>query len=694
MIKTILNKKFRYWTVPLALLALCIVGFGLLLPRLGFYWDDWAKILVSRIFGLEGYWEYYAEDRPISGWTHIFLTPILGNAPLNWQIFAFLMRWLSAWGMWWCFYNLWPQFKRQVTFTTLLFAVHPVFTLQPISVTFHQQWMQYALYFVSLGAMIQAYRKPDRIWLYMLLSILTQILQLSITEYFIGLELLRPVVLWFLVSQDQDTFRQRIRGVIKYGWPYMLILLGYVIWRLFFIQLPGEDPYRAEMLYALIEQPRSAAIKLVKNILMDTFYILVTSWAPPLYFGIDKLDISITPVIWGIAIISAAILAYYLVHLNGSDANREKEISNRIWIRQALVIGLLATVLGFLPAWITDRRVIFDFHSNRYAMPSMFAASLVVVAALEWISNQHLQKSVVISSLIGLALVFHIDISYDHSKLWSDQTSFFWQLHWRAPYLEPQTAILSEYEFFPNQGGFSTSAALNLLYPQPKDSEHLAYWFYGMRPRFVASASKPLGIYLKTQFRTLTYIGETPNSLIIYFDPNRANCMWVLGPDDQYNPDLSDFTKQMLPASNLERIKAEPITPGYPPTELFGSEPEHSWCYLYQKADWARQMQDWSQIVELADEARSQQGHHPADNRFKTPHEWLPFIEGYAYVSRWDDAQQLIIAAADMDIEKYAPGFCRLWKRFIADTPSSLEKDGASAEVFAHLECAELSAGN
>lgn len=62
--KKIAKLAFRDWTVWLALLFLCLVAFGLLLPFLGYYWDDWAKILVSRVFGLSGYWDYYAEDRP------------------------------------------------------------------------------------------------------------------------------------------------------------------------------------------------------------------------------------------------------------------------------------------------------------------------------------------------------------------------------------------------------------------------------------------------------------------------------------------------------------------------------------------------------------------------------------------------------------------------------------------------------
>ena len=37
---------------PLFMLLVAILAFGLMIPGLGFYWDDWAKILVSRLYGL------------------------------------------------------------------------------------------------------------------------------------------------------------------------------------------------------------------------------------------------------------------------------------------------------------------------------------------------------------------------------------------------------------------------------------------------------------------------------------------------------------------------------------------------------------------------------------------------------------------------------------------------------------------
>jgi len=63
------------------------------------------------------------------------------------------------------------------------------------------------------------------------------------------------------------------------------------------------------------------------------------------------------------------------------------------------------------------------------------------------------------------------------------------------------------------------------------------------------------------------------------------------------------------------------------------------------------------------------------DKAFSIPYypddqsEYLPFIEAYARIKRWDDAQKLTFSTADsMPILK--PALCALWQR--VDTETSL----------------------
>ncbi|NPV56069.1 MAG: hypothetical protein HPY76_05260 [Anaerolineae bacterium] len=673
-----------YWTTPIALLVLCWFSFGLLAPQLGFYWDDWAKMLVGKIFGLSGYWQYYAEDRPLSGWTHILLTPLLGYKPLNWQLFVLALRWLTSVGVWWLLTMLFPARPRLGVTATLIFAVYPVFAQQSIAVTFHQQWLQYCLFVLSLILTVLAFRRPRWDWLFTTLALVAMLAQLSITEYFVGIELLRPLILWFLLAGVAPP-RQRLWRWFRRYLPYFVLLAIYVVWRLFFIQLTGDDPYRAEMLYAFLQAPLGTVVSLLKTVFVDSFYLMVTQWAAPLDIGIELAIPPSATFAWGAGAAVALVLLLYLLALRDRDAPAQPD--DRRWLVQILLLGALGVLAGCLPAWITGRRLIEDFHANRYALPAMLGASLLWAGLLEWAVRPRLPKAVILTGLIALSLVFHLRTADEYRQIWQSQRDFFWQLSWRAPMLQPGTAVLSEEELFPNQGGFSTSAALNLLYPQPEGWHHLAYWYYGMQPRFQDSAANPIGIPLRTQFRTLTFEGETPASILVYYEPQRANCLWLLDESDSADPLLPALTRQMLPASDLARILPASAPEGYPSADLYGEEPAHDWCYFYQKAALARQRGDWVTVVTLGDTARKERGYHPADAYFKTPHEWQVFIEGYARQGDWNTAAELLLAADGIDTQDYLPSLCAFWQQLQAETPASPQKEAAAALVSEGMTC-------
>jgi hypothetical protein len=73
---------------------------------------------------------------------------------------------------------------------------------------------------------------------------------------------------------------------------------------------------------------------------------------------------------------------------------------------------------------------------------------------------------------------------------------------------------------------------------------------YTLKPRY-NHAPDSYEIGLSTQFRTLKFTGSTPNSLLLFNDSQAANCLWVLDPEDDDNPYLSDLTRAFLPSPIL-----------------------------------------------------------------------------------------------------------------------------------------------
>jgi hypothetical protein len=682
--------EFPIWSIPIALLVLAVLSFGILAPKMGFYWDDWAKIYVNEWQGSRGFWQYYLEDRPLSAWTHVVLTPFLGSSPLKWQIFGVLIRWATAWAFWWVLTLIWPKAKKNAVFAAALFLVYPLFTMQPLVVTFHQQWMQYLFYFLSLGWMILAVRKLRYRWLYLVLSLLMMAVHLSITEYFIAVELLRPVILWLVCAQDAG-WKPKLWRVIRIWLPYAILTLGFVVYRLFLIQLPGEDPNQVVLLDTLRTAPKEALINFAKTVFADGFYVLVTQWQSVLDIGVKEIFPLFPAAIklsWVVGGMVAILFLGYILQLK-KDGKEFKD-AHPNWVWQMLLVGVLAVLLGCLPAWAAGRRIWFDAHSSRYALPALFGASMVWTALFSWAVPKRLPRAIGMSLLLGLVVIAQVRNAAIYQKSWEDQLSFYWQLYWRAPMIQAGTAVLAQDELFSNQGSFAISSALNILYEgYPAAGEKTPYWFYALNPRFEASKDHPLDIPLNTQFRTFSFEGQTPDSILVAYDPGKMNCLWVLEAEDVDNTVLPALSKAMLPASNLSRILTDRETP--PSEEIFGKEPEKDWCYFYQKASLAKQNRDWQTVVALADEARSKVGYHPADQMFKTMQEWMVFIEGYMAVGELDKAAELSALVVERD-PAFGARVCRIWQ--MQDALSSTTGDAADQtrnEVMDQLHCADYS---
>jgi hypothetical protein len=672
------------WSVPAALFVLAVLSFGILAPKLGFYWDDWAKVYVNEWQGSSGFWQYYLEDRPLSAWTHVVLIPFLGSSPVKWQIFGVLIRWATAWSFWWVLTLIWPKAKKHAAFAAALFLVYPLFTMQPLVVTFHQQWMQYLFYFLSLAWMIKAFQGGKLRWLYMALSVFMIAAHLSITEYFITAELLRPFILWVAVKEETP-WKQKLRKVVLWWMPYAALAVAFVVYRLFLIQLPAEDPNQVVLLDALRTSPKSTLIDLVKTIFADTFYVLITQWQQIMDIGVSDIfplvpnEISLS---WILGIIAFGLFVFYWVKLE-KDGKAFDEAHPR-WALQMGLIGLLAVLLGCTPAWAAGRRIWFDAHSSRYAFPALFGASMVWIALLTWAIPKRLARALVFSSLLGLIVIFQVRNAAVYQEVWENELDFYWQLYWRAPSLESGTAVLAENELFPNQGSFAISSALNLLYQgYPQEGENTPYWFYAMNPRFEKSTGHPLDIPLNTQFRTFYFEGQTPDSVIVFYDPGKMNCMWLLDEDDVNNPYLPAITKAMLPASNVSRISSDATT--MPSEEIFGREPEHNWCYYYQKASLAEQDENWAEVAALADEARSEHGYHPHDQLFSTMQEWLVFVEGYAKNGSVEEAKELSTLIYERDTAT-ANQLCVIWNDAYLDSDETLAESKKDMNEYLHCE--------
>ncbi len=185
--------------IPIALLGLTILAYGPLIFSLGYYWDDWPLIWFGHLLGTRGYLEVLAGDRPFLAGVYLFTTSILGDSPIQWHIFGLVTRWGVTLSAWWALSLLWKNNKQQVFWIAALFAVYPGFKQQPISVIYSNGYLLLIAFFLSFGFTILAIRNRRRFWLYTSLAIVFDLFCSFSTEYYFGLNLVRFVILFFLI---------------------------------------------------------------------------------------------------------------------------------------------------------------------------------------------------------------------------------------------------------------------------------------------------------------------------------------------------------------------------------------------------------------------------------------------------------------------------------------------------------------
>jgi hypothetical protein len=130
--------------------------------------------------------------------------------------------------------------------------------------------------------------------------------------------------------------------------------------------------------------------------------------------------------------------------------------------------------------------------------------------------------------------------------------------------------------------------------------------------------------------------------------------------------------------SDISRINLNSLQPVLPP-ELFGHEPEYTWCYYYEKADLARQNEDWKLARQLLDEALNK-GFNPQD-----PFEWFVVIETFARTGNSEDAHVFSLNLAN-NTPQTISSICKIWRRVSTDVQSPIAQEQAE-NLFPEIGC-------
>jgi hypothetical protein len=543
--------------------------------------------------------------------------------------------------------------------------------------------MVYLLFFLSLGLMVLAVKAEKIRWVYFAFSLALQALHMFMFEYFVGLELLRPFVLWFVFSsKDTSSTLDKLKRVGKQYGLYLLVLAGYLAWRLGL--LGGEFlTYDHETFFELFKaSPIQAVTSLAFLALRDLYYVLVETWFNALNIGLIQPDQPFNLLAVLVGLLTAVGLFYLLNKV--FMFTEEGKGSSRNFQQQAFVFGLAATIFAFIPSWFVGREIISDMFSDRFSLPALFGASIFLVVVVEWLTGGDRTRRVVALGLfVGLAVNAQFRITNDYRWEWTRQLKTYWELSWRAPSIQPGTTIFGNGRVTTHVNNYVVTFVLNEIYQTFPEDDQLAYWWERYSTSRIPNNLDNFfnGVTYQGEFAENTFEMTYPNTLTAYVVDDQ--CFRFLAPKDRKDKYIATEYREAAALSHPESLISD--DPGFTLVKaIFGREPERTWCYYYEKAELAAQLGDWGKVAALKAEA-DQNGY-----RSDIQSEYLVFIEGFGKMGDWDQALDLSLEVYDRNPAKIAESLCSLWLGMGEESGNSEAYEAGWEQMNANIGCTTI----
>ena len=648
--------KSENLTTFILIFFLCLLAYGLIIPWIGFYWDDWVFAWTIKFLGPKEFIPSFLPFRPFLGPIFTLTTSIFGASPLAWQVFGLFVRFGTGLAAFWSLRQIWPNAKLQTLLASLFFVVFPGYNQQWLALTHvNQELISLICYLLSLGFMVKAVKTQSTSIKYSLIALILAFWGLYPTEYFFGLELLRPFILWFVLREKFSGRRTIFRKTILAWLPYLLLWISNTIFLYLYHNSAYYNSYGLNIVSFADSSIKTFFLKTIEDFVQAIITTGFNAWANTISLITKPLSQTITWATLGLITISFVII-YFVVLKTRDNENTSSSSTSFSW--QAILLGLIGIVAGRIPSWLAGLPLRIEFSWDRFMVSMMLGGSLFFIGLIDYLIQQKNRKILVACIFIAFAVGWQFMKANSFRREWENQHNLFWQLSWRIPALKPGTLIVTHELPFTYVTDQSLTAPLNWVYAPEIKSKNLPFMLAYTKARLGSELLPSLepGVPVTSSFRTMNYRSNTDNSVVIYQEyPGCVRVMDSIYSNQDTVPGVTYMMSDAIHLSNLDQIimdAPQPLLPQF----LFGMEPQHTWCYYFEKAELARQMGKWEEVIRLGDEA--------FQNGFSAlqPAENFVFIEGYALNARMDDAIQLTqkVASEKPDL---IPALCGLWER-------------------------------
>jgi hypothetical protein len=619
-----------------SLIFIELLVYGPFVSSKGFYWDDWPTVSIYNLFGHSGLTLYYTGNQPLAAWMISLLFPVLGVNPLGWHWMILGVSSLIGIAVYATLSALWPE-RRDVAWLTAAFVLlFPGFTQQSIAVTYLPHYVSLLLFVLSLQLTLVALDNPRWYWIAMIGAIMLGLGSYTLTEYFIGLELFRLLAIAY---RTRGTGRVRVSVS-----PYLAVWIVFLVWRTSFSRAADHAAYKE--VGTNVHQAMHHPIHAILDRTGVYFYNLITggllTWFRPFHTNLIEGSKAIVGFEWslGIAVFLMSVAALR------SLKSKEEAFSRKFSVA---VGALLASGLPLLVAGFRADLSSFPAYGDRFLLPFILASSLF--AALLLLRRVPV---LLLAGMLAVLTVFQVQTQRAYRIDWRLQKSIFWQVTWRAPRLRQETGVYVDglpNSIFSNH----TAGILDQLYGPKPAPRTLNYFIFDL-----AQFNQPnldAGSIASGAIREYQFHGPIENSLVMWVSP--GGVLYTVDGGSNTQVHFSGICDNLAHLSIPAHVIIDAPSPQTVLTQIYGGELKHEWLYYYQRAELKHQDRMWDDVAQIGDEAQ-QKGFQPTEGA-----EWLPFIDAYARMHRYADAERLTRTALKQSPE-IEEQLSALWNNVLA----------------------------
>lgn len=636
--KQLLGKLYKNetFTAILLILLTTVVTHGIGIPSLGYYYDDWYMLWSGQARGAASIVSLFSTDRPYMGVVYSWVYRLLGDAIINWHLYALLWRFIGGLAFFWILRLIWPTQKYITTLMAVLFIVYPGFLSQPDANTKQNHLFGFGTALLSIAFMLQSLKTNSRVGkiIYGVISVVLTANYLFIYEYMIGLEGMRLVLLGFVLFQDgfRDV-RTLLKEIIRKWWTYPLVMAGFLYWRLFIFDSSRNATDAGQLASSYRGNLVNMSLRLIFESLKDFLDTTLFAWfVQPFYLFTYAGYVNLCLALLVAAVVMSLVWFYsFLFKKQWGDEFHETEIP--VLIKNFIWIGAFITICAIAPVVLSAREFNPTDAYKSYGLHPIGGVILFVTGFVLMLQPKFRQLGVL--ALIGVSVSTQLLNVMNWARAWDYQREAWWQLTWRAPDIKSNTLVMPYFLVgYGFQQDYEIWGPINLIYrPGPAKAPLISAEV--LNPDTALNILQ--GDVLGKRMRDFSLRQDFTKLLLISL-PSENSCIHVI---DGTLPIYSEYEPLLIRRvggySIIKRIESEGEAP-VPPVVIFGTEPPHGWCYYYQKAALARQRGDWNEISRLYDEVVTK-GLMANDKS-----EVFPFLEGLVNAGRYTDAKALFEA--------------------------------------------------